>query len=124
MILQGGTVLVAELDFDEVFEYDKHHRLGVFCRKGTECVCCGEKGMRFIVSADNGGGVHYDVYSDNYSLITVDHDIALGVGGSDEFKNKVPMCSDCNYAKSSRNMSIRELKEFMFNKYSKISLDS
>lgn len=122
MILQGGTTFVTELDLEEAFDYTEHRRLGVFARKGTTCFCCGEEGTRFIVSVDNAGGVHYDVFSEQYSLMTADHVIPLAAGGADTFENKVPMCSDCNYSKASRNITVEELREFLFNKYSKIDL--
>lgn len=116
-MLQHGTTFVAELNFNELFEYTEHRRLSVFCAKGTVCVCCSIEGTRFIVSVDNGGAVHYDVYTDDYSLMTVDHVIPLSGGGEDEIENKIPMCSDCNFIKGSRDITLDELRNFIKQKY-------
>jgi hypothetical protein len=79
----------------------EHRRLMVFSFKGTSCVDpgCDRVGTKVLVGKDNGNGIHIDVYTDDFHLMTVDHTQPISRGGSDDLDNKEPMCSKCNSKK-------------------------
>lgn len=93
-----------------------HHRLETFVHKGLACICCGELGTRFVESVDNGGGIHLDIYSEDWTLINVDHTIPKCEGGTDELSNKEPMCQDCNQFKGRMMVDIPTLRNLIAEK--------
>lgn len=91
--------------------YD-HHRLGVFARKGTACLCCGVNGTRIVQAYEySTGDIHIDLYTDNGLLISVDHNKAKANGGSEEWDNKDPMCFICNHVKANQDITLEELRD-------------
>ena len=84
-------------------------RLAVFKIKGTDCVTCGIKGTHFVLEShidvvDNPGTAltpHLNLYTDDGTLMTVDHTVALADGGAKDMTNLQPMCKPCNGEKSS-----------------------
>lgn len=93
--------LVKELPLQQIAEHSTHRRLGVFVRSGFDCAnpACNQVGTRLIVASDRGGNAHVDVYTDDLTLMTVDHVVPVSKGGSNTFDNKVPMCQPCNSRK-------------------------
>lgn len=100
-------------------DYKTHHRLGVFAEHGLQCVCCAEKGTHLVRSMDPGGGIHVDLYSDDWVLLTVDHIVskaeARKMGWTKQqieaLSNKQPMCTYCNGAKGHKDITVEELRE-------------
>lgn len=85
--------------------FQNHHRLKVFCQKGTKCVNCNKVGTRLILG--NGRGqLHWDIYTDDGKPITVDHIIPKSKGGGEELENKQPMCYYCNRLQHSHVLEI------------------
>lgn len=91
-------------------KYKSHHRLGVFYHKGLKCVCCGVKGKHLVTSRDKGGNRHVDIYTGDWTLMTVDHNKPKAEGGDNTIENKQPMCMYCNSIKAARAIDIKQLR--------------
>lgn len=103
MILNGG-VLTEILPLSDLYTvYKDHHRLTVFVQKGRKCVRCDREGVLLLVT-EGRGGVHVDLYTDDFILMTVDHIVPKKVARQmhwtkkqiEDILNKQPMCSPCN----------------------------
>lgn len=90
--------IVAERPIDQLQSFASHHRLRVFCNKGTTCVTCGKVGTR-LIQGEGRGRTHWDIYTDDLYPLTVDHIIPRSLGGCDELENLQPMCAGCNFKK-------------------------
>jgi len=106
----GGWVVqkVMPLDYINSNYVKNHRRLQVFAIKGIECSVpgCSCKGAFFVERADfnKSGivrGIHVDLYTVNFKLMTVDHHIPRSKGGANTLANKVPMCESHNSKKGS-----------------------
>lgn len=110
--LDNGFIFIEEIPLELLnTDYLTHRRLAVFAEHGTQCVCCSENGTRLVRSMDMGGGIHVDLYSDDWVLMTVDHIVAKANGGGEELSNKQPMCTYCNSMKGHKDMTVQELRE-------------
>ncbi|QHV94702.1 HNH endonuclease [Spirosoma endbachense] len=97
--LNGNRVL-KRLDFGQLHtKYFNHRRLQVFAKKGTSCVRCGVEGVYLIASVDQGGGHHVDLFTANFTLMTIDHILPRSKGGQSILANYQPMCQYCNSRK-------------------------
>ncbi len=99
-----------------------HRRLMVFARKGLLCVHpeCNKIGVHVIKAVDAGGNEHIDVYTDKLELMTVDHILPRGAGGSDKLINKQPMCQKHNSKKGDKipaDISIEDLRRLSIHHY-------
>jgi len=106
-----GYVFVRERNIDKLHTFSNHRRLQVFFHKGTQCVtpgCC-NIGTRLIFSQDSQGGGHWDLYTDDLLLMTVDHITPKKLGGADDIANYQPMCRVCNTRKGHQDISLEEL---------------
>jgi len=99
-----GYDFVEERPLSDLHLWKEHRRLKVFFYKGFECAnpFCDNVGTRLICGKDFGGGLHWDIYTDDLILMTVDHILARANGGGEELENKQPMCSCCNSKKSDK----------------------
>ena len=109
-ILHGWfPVKVLPLEFLNSDYARRHHRLSVFAFKGVRCSVpnCPHEGAFLLESEQRSRktgevqGIHIDLYTKDFALMTVDHNVALSKGGSDNLDNKVPMCSKHNSKKGS-----------------------
>lgn len=84
--------------------FKDHRRLTVFFNKGLECANphCKLEGCYIIVGVDCKGTQHVDIYTKNFTLMTVDHIHPLSKGGGESLKNKQPLCTYCNCNKSNK----------------------
>lgn len=82
-------------------EFKDHDRLQVFFHKGCKCVKCGKEATQ-IALGEGRGQHHWDLYTDDFYPLTVDHIIPKSRGGSDLLENKQPMCAECNSRKGSK----------------------
>lgn len=75
-----------------------------FLYKGVECVNpdCSCIGTQLIQGMDHSGNLHWDVYTEDWVLMTVDHIIPKSKGGTYHLDNLNPMCSHCNGAKADK----------------------
>lgn len=108
-----GTLFSKEFGLDKLEKLKNHHRLQVFYHKGCACVTpgCSNIGTRIIRSIDNQGGIHWDLFTDDLILMTVDHIIPKKRGGSNTLNNYQPMCKICNNKKGHQNITLDELAE-------------
>ena len=92
--------VLRKLKFDLLYtKYNKHRRLQVFAKKGTACIRCGVKGVYLLASVDRGGGHHVDLFTADYTLMTIDHIVPRSKGGASSLANYQPMCQHCNSQK-------------------------
>ena len=79
-------------------EFKAHRRLQVFYHKGCKCVECGIEATQLALG-DGRGKLHWDVYTDDFYPLTVDHIVPKSKGGKDDLDNLQPMCCMCNWKK-------------------------
>lgn len=79
-------------------QFKDHKRLRVFYEKGCKCVKCGIEGTQLALG-ESRGQLHWDVYTNDFYPLTVDHTIPKSKGGSDHIDNLEPMCCLCNWKK-------------------------
>lgn len=87
---------ILPLEFLENFK--EHRRLRVFYHKGTKCVSCGRTGT-LLALGKGRKSFHWDIYTDDFYPLTVDHTIPKSKGGSNDLFNLQPMCCTCNWEK-------------------------
>lgn len=93
-------IIVEEKPISDLIEFKDHNKLRVFYEKGTTCVSCGKIGTRLVLGKQKRGDrYHWNVYTDDYYPITVDHIIPKSLGGNDDLINLQPMCAGCNNKK-------------------------
>ncbi len=104
-IIGHRNVPIKIIPFEELqTKLKKHKRLKVFAHKGTKCTVpgCNEEGVYIILTRDNGGSYHIDLYTKDFKLMTVDHRIPKSKGGSNKLENLFPMCTEHNSLKSDK----------------------
>ncbi len=87
--------------------YRKSMRYATFYQKGCKCVCCGKEGTYFQLDEDREGASadtrrHFNLYTEDGTLMTKDHILPKKWGGQDHIDNFQPMCKTCNEAKGSQ----------------------
>ena len=89
---------------EALHEFKDHPRLKVFHQKGCKCVKCGKEATQIALGEGKGkkSGKHWDLYTNDFYPLTVDHIIPKSRGGGEELENKQPMCYGCNQMKGSR----------------------
>ncbi len=106
--LNGNRVL-GKLDFTLLHtKYGNHRRLQVFAKKGTACVRCGVEGIYLVASVDPGNGYHVDLFTANFTLMTIDHILPRSKGGASSLANYQPMCQHCNGQKGNNLESVSQ----------------
>lgn len=96
----NGNRIIGKLDFNLLHtKFGKHRRLQVFAKKGTACVRCGVEGVYLLASVDQGNGYHVDLYTADFTLMTIDHILPKSRGGQSSLANYQPMCQHCNARK-------------------------
>jgi len=108
---KNKVAIVAEYPMQKLYSrFKDHHRLKVFANKGTKCVCCHIEGTRLVrrrISGKNGSySDHIDIITENNILMTVDHMLPKCKKGSEDLRNKQPMCSKCNSEKGGKYVPI------------------
>jgi hypothetical protein len=99
-----GYKFAQEAPITDLNSFKDHQRLGMFFHKGTTCAHpgCNRVGTRLIKCDQiKGKGSHWDVYTDDLHLMTVDHIQPRSKGGSELLSNKQPMCREHNTKKGS-----------------------
>lgn len=116
----NGRTLIEILPLSDLYSvYKTHDRLTVFVNKGRECVICNREGTLLLVTVEETGHRHVDLYTDDFVLITVDHIVPRKIGKEigwarqqiESLLNKQPMCDPCNNKKGSKNLTNNEFKE-------------
>lgn len=100
--------ILEEYPLSKLEELKDHRRMRVFYQKGCKCVECGIEGTKLALGkAKRGGGLHIDVYTDDFYPLTVDHIVPKSKGGSDDIENLQPMCCLCNWSKGNGDKPAR-----------------
>lgn len=109
--IYGGNFFVRERGVEGIAAFGKHRRLQVFAHKGLACVTpnCHNVGTRLVFSRDTQGGGHWDLFTDQMVLMTIDHITAKKNGGSNDLSNLQPMCCNCNTTKGHQVITLDEL---------------
>lgn len=82
----------------DLHEFKDHRRLQVFYHKGCKCIQCGREATQ-IALGERQGQQHWDLYTDDFYPLTLDHTIPKSKGGLDSLVNLEPMCYGCNQLK-------------------------
>lgn len=87
---------------DGYLVYKDSWRYRTFYQKGTKCACCGRTGTYFKLKVDskNIERAHFNLFSEDGTLMTKDHIIPKSKGGSDCIDNFQTMCQECNKKKA------------------------
>lgn len=99
-----GYVFSEEASMEKLEEFKDHRRLTVFYNKGLKCAHpeCKKVGTRLIKGLGPGGTVHWDIYTQDLEMMTVDHIHPKSKGGGEELENKQPMCRSHNTKKGNK----------------------
>lgn len=125
MIFKGNLIkstkyfYESEVPMSKLYEdFAEHRRLRVFASKGLECSNpdCNHVGTRLILGKDKGGGLHWDIYTDDLVLMNIDHILPKKQGGSDYIKNLQPMCMPCNSKKGHQIVDNSEISSIVSKK--------
>lgn len=103
--MKYGYKAILEISIDELpIRFKGHRRLETFIQKGCSCAHpgCDKVGTRLVLCIDHGGGLHWDVYTDEGIMMTVDHINPKSKGGKDEIENYQPMCHNHNMKKGNK----------------------
>jgi len=71
------------------------NRLRQFAIHGCKCYFCGVEADRALVTVDNGGGIHLDLYAGDVPM-NRDHILPASKGGKNDVWNMRPACAPCN----------------------------
>lgn len=125
--------IVAELPLDEVLDHclsggqggmytynDQGDQISVkrltqFAVHGVKCHFCGLEGDRVLVTCDNGGGLHADVYA-GQTMMNRDHILPASKGGKATVWNFRPTCSRCN-SRRGNTYNLSDKRQYRFNKH-------
>lgn len=122
MVLNGNTLTTILPLSDLYTRYANHKRLKIFCIKGRECVTCERVGTLLLITEGADGGIHIDLYTDDFILMTVDHIVPKKVGRElgwtkrqiEDILNKQPMCQPCNSSKGHKHITNEQFKKRIF----------
>jgi len=96
-----------------LLRYTSKPKLKTFI-KGTNCVCCGLEGKRFVLMQKQK---HiqpslqlFSEYDNKSVLMTIDHIIPKSKGGINRSSNYQTMCSNCNSIKGNSDISFDEIR--------------
>lgn len=103
--------VISEYPLEQLYKrFKNHHRLKVFANKGTKCVCCHCEGTKLLkrrfIHKNGTFSDHIDLFTDKGVLMTVDHMLPKCKKGSEDLKNKQPMCTKCNGKKGGKYLPI------------------
>lgn len=77
-------------------------RMPAFFHMGFTCVACGKEGTYFSLDIWRDNGLHLDLYSEDGTMMTIDHIIPKSKGGPNSLDNYQCMCKICNEKKGNK----------------------
>ena len=97
----GELIKSDSIEFNGYQIYKDSWRYRTFYQKGLRCACCGRIGSYFKLKADskNLERAHFNLFSEDGTLMTKDHIIPRSKGGPDCIENFQTMCEECNKKK-------------------------
>ena len=97
----GELIKSDSIEFNGYQIYKDSWRYRTFYQKGVRCACCGRIGTYFKLKADskNIERAHFNLFSEDGTLMTKDHIIPKSKGGPDCIENFQTMCEECNKKK-------------------------
>ena len=97
----GKLIKSDSIEFNGYQIYKDSWRYRTFYQKGLRCACCGRIGTYFKLKADskNIERAHFNLFSEDGTLMTKDHIIPRSKGGPDCIENFQTMCEECNKKK-------------------------
>ena len=89
------------IEFNGYQIYKDSWRYRTFYQKGLKCACCNRIGTYFKLKVDskNIERAHFNLFSEDGTLMTKDHIIPRSKGGPDCIENFQTMCEECNKKK-------------------------
>lgn len=99
---QTGELIKSEsVEVDGYLVYKDSWRYRTFYQKGLKCSCCNRVGTYFKLKADSKSleRAHFNLFSEDGTLMTKDHIIPKSKGGPDCIDNFQTMCKECNEEK-------------------------
>lgn len=79
-------------------------------KRSQDCACCGLKGT-VVRLEDNTQGPHFNLYSEEGTMMTGDHIIPKSAGGPLHLGNMQTLCFTCNHLKASRQINLSQLRK-------------
>lgn len=104
-IIGHNYTFIAMLDIELLqSKFNTHRRLRVFYHHGVICKneSCEKIGVYLIKAVNASGGIHIDLYTKDFELMTIDHIIPKSKGGKNTIENLQPMCNTCNAKKANK----------------------
>ena len=97
----GKLIKSDSIEFNGYQIYKDSWRYRTFYQKGLRCACCGRIGTYFKLKTDskNIERAHFNLFSEDGTLMTKDHIIPRSKGGPDCIENFQTMCEECNSKK-------------------------
>jgi len=103
-VLDFYTKSKSEKNYDGNLVKMNSQRYETFKEKGCKCDNCGREGTIFRLQRNYSdirkkGRYHFGLWSDDNIQMTKDHIIPKCLGGTNNIKNYVTMCEECNFDK-------------------------
>ena len=97
----GELIKSDSIEFNGYQIYKDSWRYRTFYHNGLKCACCGRIRTYFKLKADskNIERAHFNLFSEDGTLMTKDHIIPRSKGGPDCIENFQTMCEECNKKK-------------------------
>jgi hypothetical protein len=77
----------------------RSQRVNDLIQLGTKCVRCPREGVKFLMTIDKPGSLHFDLYDEYNNLMNIDHIHPKSKGGKNTVENYQLMCEECNSKK-------------------------
>lgn len=77
----------------------RSQRVNDLIQLGTKCVRCSREGIKFLMTIDKPGSLHFDLYDEHNHLMNIDHIHPKSKGGKDHIDNYQLMCEEDNSKK-------------------------
>ena len=94
----------------------RSQRVNDLIQLGTKCVRCPREGVKFLMTIDKPGSLHFDLYDKYNHLMNIDHIYPKSKGGKNTVENYQLMCEECNSKKGS---TLEEAIIFNFDEFIK-----
>jgi hypothetical protein len=99
--LKEGLEFIAAIPCKKRF--GRKQMLAALALNDPKCVCCKVVGTKVCQGKrQNDNSLHWDVYTDDDTALTIDHITPRSKGGADKLENAQLLCKTCNEAKGNR----------------------